>query len=94
MTTDPSITPPTYNPSLKQVPRSALAPILPSSGESSILVWLESVGRLRPREDAVESRSKDEPDNEEISELMGAEDSYEDDDDDDDNDIAVEDEED
>lgn len=75
------MTSPTYNPSLKQVPRSALAPVLPSSGESSILVWLESIGRLRPREDAVETQTKDEPDNEEISELMGNDDSFEEDDD-------------
>ncbi|PSN05792.1 hypothetical protein C7271_02155 [filamentous cyanobacterium CCP5] len=75
------MTTPTYNPSLKQVPRSAMAPILPSSGESSILAWLESAGRLRPREDAVETPSKDEPDNEEISRLMGTEDSYEEEDD-------------
>lgn len=74
------MTSPTYNPSLKQVPRSAMAPILPSSGDSSILAWLESAGRLRPREDAVDTSNKSEPDNEEISRLMGTEDNYEDDD--------------
>ncbi|MGB6017465.1 MAG: DUF3134 family protein, partial [Nodosilinea sp.] len=43
-----------YNPSLRQVPRDAKAPILPSSGKSSILQWLEDIGRLRNR-DVVET---------------------------------------
>ena len=71
---------PFYNPSLKQMPRDQQAPILPSSGESSMLSWLESIGRLRPRED--QEAVRDEADNEEISDLMGSEDSYEDDDED------------
>jgi hypothetical protein len=70
---------PIYNPSLRQLPRDQQAPILPSSGESSMLVWLESIGRLRPRED--HEAIPDEADNEEISDLMGGEDSYEEDDD-------------
>jgi hypothetical protein len=68
-----------YNPSLRQVPRNAKAPILPSSGESSILNWLEEIGRLRSRE-VVES-IPDEAENEEISDLMGTDDGFEDDDD-------------
>ena len=71
---------PIYNPSLKQIPRELQAPILPSYGESSMLSWLESIGRLRPREDAEVVR--EEADNEEISDLMGGDDGYEDDDDD------------
>lgn len=73
------MTSPNYNPSLKQVPRSQKAPILPSSGESSILVWLEEIGRLRPRDDM--EIIKEEAENEEISDLMGNDDSYDDDDD-------------
>lgn len=78
---------PTYNPSLRQVPRSAKAPILPSSGESSILVWLESIGRLRTREPL--ENFPDEAESEEISDLMGGDDSFEDDDDD--SDLSLED---
>jgi len=77
---------PIYNPSLRQVPRSAKAPILPSSGEVSILTWLESMGRLRTRE-PVETLP-DEPESEEISDLMGGDDSF---DDDDDSDLALDD---
>lgn len=78
-----------YNPSLRQVPRSAKAPILPSSGESSILHWLEDIGRLRSR-DTVEN-IPDEAENEEISDLMGNDDSF---DDDDDTDLALDDDDD
>ncbi|HIK44578.1 MAG TPA: DUF3134 domain-containing protein [Leptolyngbyaceae cyanobacterium M65_K2018_010] len=70
-----------YNPSLQQVPRSAKAPILPSSGESSILAWLESIGRLRSREP--QESFLDEAESEEISDLMGGDDSFDVDDDDD-----------
>ena len=72
---------PLDNPNLRQVPRSQKAPILPSSGDVSILAWLENIGRLRPR-DVVEA-TPDEADNEEISDLMGNDDSFDDDDDDD-----------
>lgn len=78
---------PIYNPSLRQVPRSAKAPILPSSGESSILSWLESIGRLRTREPI--EVFPDEAESEEISDLMGGDDSFEDDDDD--SDLALDD---
>jgi hypothetical protein len=67
-----------YNPSLRQVPRDAKAPILPSSGNSSILSWLEDIGRLRHR-DVVET-IPDEAENEEISDLMGTDDGFDDDD--------------
>jgi hypothetical protein len=75
-----------YNPSLRQVPRDAKAPILPSSGDSSILAWLDSIGRLRSR-DVVET-IPDEAENEEISDLMGNDDGF---DDDDDTDLALDD---
>ncbi len=75
-----------YNPSLRQVPRNSKAPILPSSGESSILSWLESIGRLRTREP--QESFPDEAESEEISDLMGGDDSF--DEDDDDSDLALE----
>ncbi|MBD1919078.1 MULTISPECIES: DUF3134 domain-containing protein [Cyanophyceae] len=78
-----------YNPSLRQVPRNAKAPILPSNGDSSILHWLESIGRLRTR-DVVEA-IPDEAENEEISDLMGNDDAFEDDDD---TDLALDDDDD
>ena len=74
-----------YNPSLRQVPRDAKAPILPSSGDSSILAWLDSIGRLRSRD--VVDTIPDEAENEEISDLMGNDDSF----DDDDTDLALDD---
>jgi hypothetical protein len=70
-----------YNPSLRQVPRSAKAPILPSSGESSILEWLEKIGRLRALDP--QEIIDEEAENEEISDLMAGEDDFEEDDDDD-----------
>ncbi|MBD0334009.1 MAG: DUF3134 domain-containing protein [Cyanobacteria bacterium Co-bin13] len=73
------MTSPFYNPSIRQVPRSAKAPILQSSTDSSILTWLEEIGRLRAREPV--EVIPDEPDSEEISDLMGNDDSYDDDDD-------------
>ncbi len=75
-----------YNPSLRQIPRSAKAPILPANGESSILSWLEEIGRLRSRE--VVEVVREEAENEEISDLMGNDDNFEDDDD---SDLAIDD---
>lgn len=69
-----------YNPSLREEPREQLADVIPAKQEDSLLDWLEAAGRLIARE-VVEDRLIDE---EEISELMGVEDSaYEEDDDDD-----------
>ena len=67
------------NPSLRVEPRYQQAPVLPSTGEPSILEWLERSGRLLAREeDAVSEKSPAEE--EEISALMGGEDSRYDDD--------------
>ncbi|MDA0672502.1 MAG: DUF3134 family protein [Cyanobacteria bacterium] len=66
-----------YNPSLRQIPRSQKAEVLPAQKEPSILVWLESTGRLKPREDL---DVREEADSEELSDLMGDSDKYEDDD--------------
>ena len=67
-----------YNPSLREIPRSQLAELLPAQQEPSILTWLEGTGRLKPLDD--EDLIKDDSDNEELSDLMGDGDRYEDDD--------------
>ena len=73
-----------YNPSVQQIPRKQHAAIIPERGDSSILRWLESMGRLIPRD--VQEQVPDEADSEEISDLMGGEDSSFDDTDDSDDD--------
>ncbi|MEM7793103.1 MAG: DUF3134 domain-containing protein [Cyanobacteria bacterium P01_C01_bin.118] len=74
-----------YNPSVQQIPRNQHAAVIPERGDSSILRWLESTGRLIPREPLENVR--DEADSEEISDLMGSEDaSFDDSDDSDDSD--------
>ncbi|HBE59631.1 MAG TPA: hypothetical protein DEG17_05350 [Cyanobacteria bacterium UBA11149] len=69
-----------YNPSLREEPREQLAQVIPLQQETSLLNWLEASGRLIPRDNT----EVDFPDaEEEISELMGADDvDYDDDDDD------------
>ncbi len=76
----------TYNPSLREEPRSQRAAVIPLKQESSILDWLESTGRLLARD------SQDvnylEVDGEELNDLMSSEDnSFDIDDDDDDLDL-------
>ncbi|MBT9310915.1 DUF3134 domain-containing protein [Leptothoe kymatousa] len=61
-----------YNPSVRQIPRKQHASVIPERRDSSILRWLESTGRLIPRE--VVDTTPDEADSEEISDLMGSED--------------------
>lgn len=73
-----------YNPSVQQIPRTQHAAVIPERGDSSILRWLESTGRLIPRE--VVDPIPDEADSEEISDLMGADDASFDDTDDSDSD--------
>lgn len=68
------------NPSLRAEPRYQQAPVLPSSGELSILEWLEKSGRLISRDSDDKVLDAEE---EEIAALMGGEDSkFEEDDDD------------
>jgi hypothetical protein len=69
---------PLNNPSLRQFPRHEAADVIPLSQETSILDWLRSNGRLIPRDDDERDYSDEE---EEISELMGADDGGFDDDD-------------
>lgn len=75
-----------YNPSLREEPREQLADVIPVKQETSLLDWLETNDRLLARESTEDAFIDDE---EEISELMGVDDSSFDDDDDDlDDDIA------
>jgi hypothetical protein len=69
-----------YNPSLREEPRDQLADVIPVKQETSLLDWLETNGRLVARDSDDASYLDDE---EEISELMGADDGGFDDDDDD-----------
>ncbi|MEO0394547.1 MAG: DUF3134 domain-containing protein [Cyanobacteria bacterium P01_A01_bin.137] len=69
-----------YNPSVRQIPRTQHAMVIPERGDSSILRWLENTGRLIPREPA--EKVRDEADGEEISDLMGSDDASFDDSDD------------
>lgn len=68
-----------YNPSLREEPREQLADVIPLKQETSLLDWLESSNRLLARESDDDAFLENE---EEISELMGVDDtSYDDDDD-------------
>ncbi|CAN5678476.1 hypothetical protein BH23CYA1_BH23CYA1_12170 [soil metagenome] len=83
-----------YNPSVRQIPRSEPAAVISLQRDSSILGWLEGTGRMIPRE-PIDSVG-DEPEPEELADLMGSADkdddaedddmSLDDDDDDDDDD--------
>ena len=73
----------TYNPSLREEPRSQRAAVIPLKQEASILDWLENTGRLLARD--IQEVSYLEADGEELNDLMAGEDnSFDIDDDDDD----------
>ncbi|MEL7223907.1 MAG: DUF3134 domain-containing protein [Cyanobacteria bacterium P01_D01_bin.36] len=84
-----------YNPSVRQIPRENPADVIPLQRDSSILNWLEGTGRLIPRE-PIDSVG-DEPEPEELADLMGNEDKdddvdeSDDDDGDDDDDMSLDD---
>ncbi len=61
-----------YNPSVRQIPRSQPADVIALQQDSSILKWLEGTGRLIPRE-PIDSVG-DEPEPEELADLMANED--------------------
>ena len=73
-----------YNPSLREDPREQLADVIPIKQETSLLDWLETNNRLLARDSDEDSFLNDE---EEITELMGVDDSAYDDDDDLDDDL-------
>jgi Protein of unknown function (DUF3134) len=79
----------TYNPSLREEPRSQRAAVIPLKQESSILDWLENTGRLLARDN--QEVSYLEADGEELNDLMAGEDNSFDIDDDDDDDLELED---
>lgn len=80
-----------YNPSLREQPLEQPAVVIPQKHESSILDWLESTGRLLARDEPhLQAGYLDEAD-EEISDLMGSDDSAFEDDDDDDFDASADD---
>lgn len=60
-----------YNPSVRQLPRDEPAGVIPLQRDTSILGWLEGTGRLIPRE-PIDSVG-DEPEPEELADLMGDE---------------------
>ncbi|NJK27713.1 MAG: DUF3134 family protein [Coleofasciculaceae cyanobacterium SM2_3_26] len=61
-----------HNPSLREEPRHHKARVVPLEENSTLLDWLESTGRLIPRDVVEEAFSEED---EEISELMGGDDS-------------------
>ncbi|MEM8810288.1 MAG: DUF3134 domain-containing protein [Cyanobacteria bacterium P01_G01_bin.38] len=73
-----------FNPSVRQIPRKQMADVIPERRDASILGWIEKSGRMIPREPV--PSPLDEPDSEEISDLMGNEDNSFDDEEDDDED--------
>ncbi len=79
----------TYNPSLREEPRSQRAAVIPLKQEASILDWLENTGRLLARDN--QEVSYLEADGEELNALMAGEDNSFDIDDDDDDDLELED---
>lgn len=74
------------NPSLRKIPVHEPADVIPSKQHVSLLEWLQATGRLIPRDIVQESSTNYVNPEEEISELIVDENSYDDDDDDDDDD--------
>ena len=81
-----------HNPALREEPRHRPAAVIPLQQEPSILNWLQSTGRLLPR-DAKDDQYGLEAEGD-INELMGVDDTFVDDVDidDDDSDIALDEE--
>jgi hypothetical protein len=69
-----------FNPSVRQIPRQQPADVIPLQQDSSILNWLEGTGRMIARE-PIDSIG-DEPEPEELADLMGNDDKDDMDDDD------------
>ncbi|MGB3512903.1 MAG: DUF3134 domain-containing protein, partial [Microcoleaceae cyanobacterium] len=73
-----------YNPSLRFIPRHEPADVIPSQQNLSLLNWLETSGRMLPR-DPSEAEIKYLEEEEEISELIAGDDNFHDDEDEDPN---------
>ncbi|NEO54277.1 MAG: DUF3134 domain-containing protein [Okeania sp. SIO3B5] len=67
-----------YNPSLLLIPRHEPADVIPTQRDSSIVDWLETSGRMLPRDPAESDNYLEEE--EEISELIAVDDNFSDDD--------------
>lgn len=77
-----------YNPSIRLTPRHEPADVIPSKPDSSLINWLETSGRMLPRDPSETETYLEEE--EEISELIAVDDnSYDDDDLEDDADEPV-----
>jgi len=73
-----------HNPSLRSYPRKQPARVIPNLRRESILEWLESSGRMMPREKEERELKRDEE--AEITDLIAGDDGFEEEDDDDDDD--------
>ncbi|MEM7769542.1 MAG: DUF3134 domain-containing protein [Cyanobacteria bacterium P01_E01_bin.6] len=69
------------NPSLRSYPRSQPAQVIPTPQGQGILEWLQSSGRMMPREEEVEAAFPQEE--ADLNALMSGDDGFDDDDDDD-----------
>ncbi|WP_287300869.1 DUF3134 domain-containing protein, partial [Okeania sp. SIO2F5] len=67
-----------YNPSLLLIPRHEPADVIPTQRDSSIVDWLETSGRMLPRDPSESDNYLEEE--EEISELIAVDDNFSDDD--------------
>lgn len=70
------------NRALTQEPRYEPAAVIPLKRETSLLSWLESGGRLLPREKVEERRATNDASEEDIADLIDGDDKDYDDDDD------------
>lgn len=72
---------PIKNPSLRETPRSQLAPILPSPQTESLVDWLEKTGRMSARNTQEQEFLDNDVDISELELMEGGDDSYDEDDD-------------
>ncbi|MDB9516519.1 DUF3134 domain-containing protein [Roseofilum reptotaenium CS-1145] len=72
---------PIKNPSLRETPRSQLAPILPSPQTESLVDWLEKTGRMSARDPQEQEFVDNDVDISELELIEGGDDNYDDDDD-------------
>lgn len=73
------------NPSLREQPRSQVAPVMEPRKNASIIAWLENSGRMMEPEE-LEEKKADRKEDEEINALMSGDDFNLDDDEDEDDD--------
>ena len=66
-----------YNPSLRLIPRHEPADVISTQRESSLVDWLETLGKMLPRDPSELEKYTEEE--EEISELIAVDDNFQDD---------------